>query len=267
MNLHQRFDAAARFALDDAKGFAGSRRRPSPQSALKRARKLENSYGARLRKIASHIGDLVRGFPVGTQESASLIGAALRRYAELLDPWARATGERMVAEIAAADKAGWRRLSAIMGRALHREIDEAPTGAVTRAALDRQVTLIKSLPLEAAERVHRLTLEGISQGRRADEIAKDIMATGQVTRSRATLIARTEVARTATELTKARAEHVGSVEFIWRTAGDSDVRASHRALNGKVFRWDDPPECDPGHRALPGGIWNCRCFAEVVLRD
>ena len=267
MNLDQRFDLSARLALDDAGGFTASGRPLSPQSALRRAKKLERNYGARLRKIASHIGDVVRGFPAGTQESDSLISAALRRYADILDPWARAAGERMVAEVAAADRAGWRRISAAMGRALHREIDEAPTGAITKVALDRQVTLIKSLPLEAAERVHRLTLEGITQGRRAEDIATDIMATGDVTWSRATLIARTEVSRTSSELTKARAEHVGSVEFIWRTAGDTDVRASHRALNGKVFRWDDPPECDPGPRALPGGLWNCRCYAEAIIPD
>ncbi|TXN34019.1 phage head morphogenesis protein [Methylobacterium sp. WL19] len=228
---------------------------------------MENSYGARLRKIARHIGDIVTGFDLSTPQGAVFIGSALRRYADMLDPWARSVGARMVAEVAAADKLGWRRLSTVMGRALHREIEEAPTGQAMRASMERQVTLIKSLPLDAAERVHRLTVEGISQGRRADEIARDIMATGEVTKSRATLIARTEVSRTATELTKARAEYVGSTEFIWRTAGDGDVRDSHKRLNGKVFRWDAPPECDPGHHALPGGIWNCRCYPEAVIPD
>lgn len=239
----------------------------SAASLFKRAKRLERQYGQRLRKIARHVGDIISGFEAGTQAAADAMGGALRRYAETLDPWARAVGERMVAEVAAADRTAWRKLSANIGRGLRREIDTAPTGQATRDALDRQVGLIKSLPLEAAERVHRVTLDGIAKGRRAEDIAAEIAETGEVTKSRANLIARTEVSRTATELTKARAQHVGSTHFIWRTAGDSDVRASHRKLNGQTFRWDDPPECDPGHRALPGGIWNCRCYPEVVVPD
>lgn len=237
------------------------------RSAFQRAKRLEQQYGARLRSIARHIGDIVRGFDPTTYGGASRMERALRDYANVLDPWARAVGERMVAEVAAADKTSWRKVAKEIGRALHQEIEQAPTGRAMQDAMVRQVTLIKSLPLEAAERVHALTVEGIAQGKRADEIADAIMETGAVTRSRAILIARTEVSRTATELTRARAEHVGSTHFIWRTAGDADVRATHRRLNGKVFRWDDPPECDPGHHALPGGIWNCRCYPEVVVPD
>jgi SPP1 gp7 family putative phage head morphogenesis protein len=265
-----RFGERKRLAFDDVGGggfSSGRDRGPSPQSALKRAKKLENSYGARLRKIARNIGDIVSGFDLGTTQGSVFIGAALRRYADMLDPWARSVGARMVAEVAAADKQGWKRLSAIMGRALHREIEEAPTGQSMRASMERQVTLIKSLPLDAAERVHRLTVEGISQGRRADEIARDIMATGEVTKSRATLIAVTEVSRTSSELTKARAEYVGSVEYIWRTAGDTDVRRDHEILDGKVFRWDTPPIADrrTGARAHPGCIYRCRCYPEPII--
>ncbi|KAA0117932.1 phage head morphogenesis protein [Methylobacterium sp. P1-11] len=233
--------------------------------------KLERSYAQRLRGIARHIGDIVKGFAWETLEeiaaSSEPAQRLLRRYADTLDPWANAVAQRMVAEVAASDRVSWRKLSSDMGRQLHREIDTAPTGEAMRASMQRQVGLIKSLPLDAAERVHKLTQEGITQGRRAAEIADEIMASGDVARSRAMLIARTEVSRTATELTKARAEHIGSTHFIWRTAGDSDVRSTHKVLNGKTFRWDQPPECDPGHHALPGGIWNCRCYPEVVVPD
>jgi SPP1 gp7 family putative phage head morphogenesis protein len=119
--------------------------------------------------------------------------------------------------------------------------------------------------LVAYERVHKLTLEGLSNGTRAKAIAAEIMRSGDVSESRAMLIARTEVARTSTEFTRARAEQIGSTHFIWRTARDRDVRQSHAHLEGKTFRWDAPPECDPGHHALPGCIWNCRCWAEPVF--
>jgi len=92
------------------------------------------------------------------------------------------------------------------------------------------------------------------------------MESGDVARSRALLIARTEVTRTATTLTQARAEHIGSEGYIWRTAGDGDVRPSHRAMNGKFVRWDSPPTLDnlTGHA---GCVPNCRCYAEPVIPD
>ena len=45
--------------------------------------------------------------------------------------------------------------------------------------------------------------------------------------------------------------------YIWRTVGDDQVRDSHAANEGKIFRWDNPP--DTGN---PGDAINCRCTAE-----
>ena len=251
---------AARFAFDRKAGTGA-------KSAWIRSRKVEKQYAIKLRKIAKHVDDIVRGFDAETEDGRRSIRDALERYATILDPWARSVAERMVTEVAARDRKAWENQSEIIGRNLAREIAGAPTGRVMRGLMDEQVGLIKSLPIDAAQRVHKMTIEGISQGTRAADIAKRILETGDVTKSRATLIARTEVARTGVELTRARATHVGSTQFIWRTVEDSDVRPSHRKLNGKAFYWNDPPECDPGHHALPGGIWNCRCYAEPVIPD
>lgn len=221
-----------------------------------------------MRQIAKHIDDLTRAiYQPDDPETSSTLENLLRRYSETISPWAEAVASRMIAEVDARDRETWNRASRHMGEQLRSDLRHAPTGGVIRTRLSEQVTLIKSLPIEAAQRVHELTIEGIANGTRAKEIAVEIMRSGEVSKARATLIARTEVSRTATELTRARALHVGSTHFIWRTVGDSDVRPTHRALNGKVFRWDDPPECDPGHHALPGAIWNCRCYPEPILTD
>lgn len=248
--------------------LAYDRKGRSKSSPFTKARKVENQYARQLRQVSRYIAELTAGIYVPEDtNSANRLAQLLNRYAELLQPWATAVGARMVAEVETREKAQWNEVSRAIGKGLRREIEEAPVGAVVRQRMADQVGLITSIPRDAAERVHKLTVEGLYQGRRASEIAKDIQKTGEVSESRAMLIARTEVSRTATELTKARAQHVGSTEFIWRTAGDSDVRPSHRALNGKRFRWDDPPECDPGYRALPGGIFNCRCWPEPSLDD
>lgn len=232
-----------------------------------RARKVEQTYARRLRKVARHIGDIISEIWDGTTASSERISDLLNRYATTITPWAESVGARMVAEVNARDHRAWMDASRRIGLGVRDQLDRSDVGLVVRRRMADQVGLITSLPREAAERVHKLTLEGISESRRAADIAKEIMRSGEVTASRAMLIARTEVGRTSTELSRARAQSVGSTYFIWRTVGDSDVRPSHRALNGRTFRWDDPPECDPGHHALPGAIWNCRCWPEPIIDD
>lgn len=240
----------------------------TPKANFQRARRVESKYASRLREIARHIGSLTEAVYVpGDFDSARKLEGLLKRYSDTLEPWARAVGFRMVTEVEARERKQWADVSRVIGTRLRRELESAPLGGVIRSRMDEQVTLIKSLPLDAAKRVHELTLEAAVTSARAGEIAKEIMRSGEVSESRAMLIARTEVSRTATELTRARAERVGSTHFYWRTTGDSDVRRSHKALNGQVFRWDDPPECDPGHRALPGAIWNCRCWPEPIISE
>lgn len=239
----------------------------SAQSAFVRSRKVEESYARQLRRLAKHIGDVIRDmWDPQDPLTASEIGLFLDQYAATLVPWATSVGRRMIAEVAARDRAAWMKTSAKMGRLLQAEIDSAPTGVAMRQKLAEQVGLITSLPRDAAERVHKLTLEGITGGKRASTIAREIARSGEVTASRATLIARTEVGRTSTALTEARALSVGSRSYIWRTVGDSDVRPSHREMNGKVVEWADPPELD-GMVGHAGALPNCRCYAEPIIPD
>jgi SPP1 gp7 family putative phage head morphogenesis protein len=172
----------------------------------------------------------------------------------------------MLAEVAIRDEGAWAQMARSMSRALRDEIRNAPTGRVLQAALADQVTLITSLPIEAGERVHKLTLEGLETGARADTIAAEIMRTSEVTQGRANLIARTEVSRTVSSLTQARAEHVGSTGYIWRTSQDSDVRPSHKKMSGKFVLWSDAPTLD-GLKGHAGALPNCRCFPEPVIPD
>ncbi|AHX12932.1 head morphogenesis protein [Dyella jiangningensis] len=191
----------------------------------------------------------------------------LQRYSEALTGWATRTATRMLVEVDARDRLSWAELAGEMSRELRREIQAAPTGELFQALLNEQVTLIKSIPLDAAQRVHELTIKGLEDSTRASEIAKEIGRSGEVATSRANLIARTEVARTASTLTQSRAEHVGSEGYIWRTSGDLDVRDSHKQMNGKFVRWDDPPTLSDGTKTHAGQIYNCRCYPEPVLPE
>ncbi|MBU9211827.1 minor capsid protein [Burkholderia multivorans] len=226
----------------------------------------ERRYGTQLRKIAQQVGALVDGFPPGDLEAIPTIEQLLRRYAEALTPWAEATAARMLEDLNRRDEQAWMQQAQEMSRALRDELRRAPTGETMRALMAEQVTLIKSIPLEAAKRVHRLTIEALEDSTRAAQISKAIQESGEVAKSRADLIARTEVSRAATSLTEARALHVGSPGYFWRTSGDSDVRDSHRKMNGQFVRWDDPPTLD-GMTGHAGQFPNCRCWCEVVVPE
>lgn len=212
---------------------------------------------------------MIGGFPAGDPNYVPTIMDMLRRYAEALTPWAAATAAKMIEDVNHQDLASWKSAGQEISRLLRIEVMTAPTGKAMRELLNEQVTLIQSIPLEAAKRVHELTIKGLEDSTRAAQIAKEILRSNEVAASRAMLIARTEVARTAATLKQARAESIGSTHYIWRTSHDSDVRADHKALDGKVFAWNDPPVADKasGTKANPGCIWNCRCYAEPIIAD
>ena len=195
--------------------------------------------------------------------------AMLRAYADALTPWAVVTAQKMIEEVNRRDLVGWKKISAEMSTGIQRTIAQTPVGEVMRKLMAEQVTLIKSIPLNAAQRVHDLTIKGLEDSTRAKEVAADIMRSGQVAHSRAMLIARTETSRAASNLTQARAQNIGSTHYIWRTSGDGAVREDHKHLNGKIFAWADPPIADErtGAKANPGCIYNCRCFAEPLLSE
>jgi SPP1 gp7 family putative phage head morphogenesis protein len=190
----------------------------------------------------------------------------LRRYADALTPWATKVATDMLTEVNARDIGAWRALGAEISKGVMRDIMTAPAGEVMRALLSEQVTLIKSMPLDAAQRVHELTLKGLEDSTRASQIAKEIMRSGDVSKSKAMLIARTEVARTGSVLTEARAKHIGSDGYVWQTSRDGDVRQSHKEMQGKLVKWSDPPTLD-GMTGHAGCFPNCRCWAEVLLPD
>jgi SPP1 gp7 family putative phage head morphogenesis protein len=170
----------------------------------------------------------------------------------------------MLGEVDASDRNEWLKLSGLISTELQKEIQNAPTGQRLRELLGQQVELIQSIPQRAAERVHELTVEGLESSTRAKEVAEMIRQSGPVAESRAILIARTEVSRTASVLTQTRAESIGSVGYVWETSKDGAVRPSHRAMQGKVVMWDDPPTLDDltGHA---GQLPNCRCWCRPIL--
>jgi SPP1 gp7 family putative phage head morphogenesis protein len=244
-------------------------------NAFSRIRKAEESYARQLRQVARAVGHFVRGlFPNGEPAHADALTqlqAGLAGYAETITPWAEAVANRMLADVAQRDERAWAKLGDTMVRALHREVTQTPLGSIVRQRLADQVFLIKSLPLEAAQRVQALTVRQYLEGGRSTEIIDEILASGEVAATRATLIARTETGRTAFEFTRARAERVGSEGYTWMAVNDRDTRPRHLQLHGTFHRWNDPPVAsERGQKVMKyhaGSGPNCRCWPSPLVAD
>ena len=223
------------------------------------SRAAEREYERRLLGVAKRIEAIT-----SSGKSPQEIDAALRQYADLIEPWARQSAINMLAGVNRKNEQAWRSMARRMGHDMRTLLASPGIGQVVQQRIDENTRLIRSLALGAADRVNELAKESLSAGTRAEHMAKEIAHVGEVSLSKARTIARTEVSKAGTALTLARAESVGSTGYIWRTARDGDTRESHRAMEGVFVRWDSPPIID-GMRGHAGEFPNCRCYPEPVI--
>lgn len=229
---------------------------------------IERQYERELRKIAKVSGQLVESHIDGAEiiDEPSML-KALADYSRIITPWAIRKSSDIIRQIDARNRKAWESTANKIGKSLRKEVYNTPIGFVAQQLLNEQVTLIKSLPIQAGERAQKLALQAAIDGSRADVVKEDLLNTTSVTESRAMLIARTEVAKSNATINRARALSIDSDQYIWRTMGDGDVRDSHAEVDGKVFNWNDPPTLSDGTTTHPGEIYNCRCYAEPVLPE
>ena len=236
-------------------------------SSFKPKTRVERELARQLMKIAERSGGIlsqyIRRLPDGSVEITDIaaLSAALVRYAKQLEPWAIETATKAIQQISAQNLAAWKATGVAIG------LSDSLVKKAAAALLREQVDLIKSIPTRMAERAQSLALEAQKTGARASVIAAEIENSTKVAQSRAMLIARTEIAKANATLTQARAQSVGATHYVWRTAGDNDVRETHAELDGKVFAFDDPPYIDGEGNHHAGEFPNCRCYAEPILTN
>lgn len=120
---------------------------------------------------------------------------------------------------------------------------------------------------EVARAVRDRLVAGLSRGETTDEVAASISKTWDWPGSYSRNVARTtyNTATTAGRFREAaRVQGSGiPVGFKFQTAGDSNVRPGHAALDGLVARADDPL----WRSWSPPLGYQCRCIAQPVIGD
>ena len=182
----------------------------------------------------------------------------------MIDDWAEMVGRKMFLQVEREEWNQWRSVSEEISAGLRDVVGNTPVGQVANDIVYRQIQLMKSLPIEAADRVRDIqtrAMDAVINGERPDALYQMIMESGDVASGRAKMIARTEIGRATGALTQARALSIGSEGYWWRIEG-AGTRPSHKKMKDKFVRWDNPPTLD-GMTGHAGCLPNCKCWSEV----
>lgn len=169
-------------------------------------------------------------------------------------------------------------------------LNEGNTNEILQLQIQKQMSLIKSIPEQFLKEVEIIISNGVSEGLRHEEIArqlkgiKGINSTFGKLENRVKTIARNEVENINATLNKNRQQNAGIDIYEWETSQDEAVRPSHKVMQGKYCKWSDPTvyadtleEARAGKwkkRSSIGGVqkhpgmdYNCRCNSLAVIPD
>lgn len=242
----------------------------------KTTRLLQDSFLDTLSKLT----DLFRyiAFSAGDDKEKYINDMRNFQNSEPFNSFVYSAVRRMVTPIAVQNMRTWRMAAkkATKNPSLYRmlmsEINQGLKSDI-EIQIEENASLIKTLPTDVAKKVTKDISDMALKGMRASEIAKVIREqTDKHSRASAKLIARTEVSKTTTALTKARCDNLDLHWYVWRTMEDGDrVRKSHRIMEGVLVNWNEPPspEALAGEKSVgnyhAGNIWNCRCYPEPLI--
>lgn len=140
---------------------------------------------------------------------------------------------------------------------------------------------IQNFTEEEIKKLRQQVQESTFAGNRYGDLVKTIQDSYGVSADKAKFLARQETNLLLTKFKEARYTDAGVHEYKWlcvHRPHDTDpkqhvpgnVRYSHGLLEGKIFRWDNPPVTtnpgEPLRRNNPGEDYNCRCAARPLLR-
>lgn len=126
---------------------------------------------------------------------------------------------------------------------------------------------VKAHVSHALTRMERETLRNKESGANIKTLKRIVENERDTADKRMDMLADQSVSEFVAHNRKALYVPAGLTSYIWQTREDERVRDGHRALNQRVFSWNEPPIVNPytGKRCHPGEDMNCRCIAIPVL--
>lgn len=236
--------------------IAARARRRQAVKLLSPPRTVEDAYVRALRgKMRTLHSEAVRH--LGLRQDAAQVPGDFRAFVEhmakLLAVQITPAFDEMVRRVVAANDRGLRALGVDLRQVIGLE-------AVITHFREENVNLMVRAGRSYADDVMKVMSAPDAWGMRVEELAARIAERGDVSESRAELIARDQTLKMNGQVNRCRQQGAGVEKYIWSTSLDERVREEHRALEGQTFAWNAPPSV--GH---PGEDIQCRCVPLPVL--
>jgi SPP1 gp7 family putative phage head morphogenesis protein len=141
----------------------------------------------------------------------------------------------------------------------------AAANDVIQATTFENVGLIRTIAQQHLAEVEQLVMRNVAQGRDIQALTDDLHARYEITRRRATIIARDQNNKATATVTRVRQKGLGVTEAIWmHSRGGKVPRQSHVDFSGKRYDIEKGAFLD-GKWVWPGTEINCRCVCKAIL--
>lgn len=163
-------------------------------------------------------------------------------------------GKAISANIGHVDKKLGAKVKASLGIEIRQAVlrDQAPLAAAVDVARRENIELIESISEDYFDRLEKVLADNWENNGDWSDAVDDVMHLGEVTQSRAELIARDQTLKMNSRFNEARQRSLGIKQYVWTTVGDDRVREAHRELEGKTIDYDDPPTDSDGNTGHAG---------------
>ena len=140
--------------------------------------------------------------------------------------------------------------------------------------------LIRGMTSEYIKKFELTVSQGFQEGLASSQIKQNLRKMDtNMTKARASLLARDQVGKLNGIYTKNRMGEAGLSYYVWLTARDERVRATHKTMDSTVNKWADTgvysrdngktfssrPTAMSG--AIPGSQIQCRCTSKPFLKE
>jgi SPP1 gp7 family putative phage head morphogenesis protein len=240
------------------------------QSALNKIiTKMTNEYEREIKRLYTHLGEITTDASIASQ-ARILLNRLDKKWSDLFNKSANGIVERMLNQVSRDSKSSVGTSLKELAGGLTIKVPEMPAGLHDKmiAATVENVSLIKTIPAQYHRKIEGAVMRSIEAGGDNQALFDDIKHFGDVTPSRAKLIANDQVRKASSAFNNERMQAAGIKQWRWLHSGGSAVpRQMHLDLDGQIFNYDDePPIIDPdGTRGYPGFLIHCKCVQVPVV--
>lgn len=192
------------------------------------------------------------------------------RFAALAEEWSRRMIVDVVAQSTAQLSIGLKDLAE--RTAIQSTMSLPRMRTVVQAAVQANVALIERIPGRLLGDVQTKVMSAITTGTGLADLVPYLTERYAGDARHARLVALDQIRKVTASVNATRLQALGVESYIWvHTGGERYPRHLHVQMNGKAFRYDDPPVIQaakgdlPEIRGKPGDLISCRCIARPIV--